>query len=81
MPSLHIQTDHRGIRAVLGIVGAHGLVLAVALLLVASAHTPCAPGAVDCRDYAGVFLLVGIIAGLIGALLVAVAVWAEFRSD
>ena len=81
MPQLHIQADHRGIRAVLGVVGAHGLILAVALLVFASAQTPCAPRAVDCRNSGGLFLLVGIIAGLVGTMLVSIAVWAEFRGD
>lgn len=81
MPSLRIHTDHRGVRLVLGVVGAHGLVLAVALLSVASVQAPCATRAVDCRDPAGLFLLLGIIAGLVGVMFVLAAIWAEFRRE
>ena len=81
MPSLRLHTDHRGIRLVLGIVGAHGLIVAVALLSFASVQAPCAPDAAGCRDPASLFLVLGILAGLVGAMFMLAAVWAEFRHD
>lgn len=81
MPNLRLHTDHRGIRLVLGVVGAHGLIVAVALLSFASVQAPCPPRAVDCRDPAGLFLLLGIIAGLVGVMFVLSALWAEFRGE
>ena len=81
MPRLGLHRDHRVTRVVLGIVGGHALLLAVAFLSFASVQEPCAQDAGGCRDLAGLFLLLGIIAGLAGRAFVLAAVWAGFRGD